>query len=141
MPYDIRLIPKEELPSTIPLLRMLNNNNIAEEVLKERMQDMLQRNYACVGVYDQDKLIAISGVWVLNKFYVGKHIEPDNVMVHPGYQGKGIGDLMMQWIHDYARSKGCIAAELNCYVSNEKGIRFWINQGYKILGFHFQKKL
>lgn len=141
MTYTIRLIPKQEIATIIPLLRLLNNNAITDQVLEERMQDILQRNYECAGVYDQEKLIGICGVWVLNKFYVGKHIEPDNVMILPEYQGKGIGEQMMQWIYDYGRSQGCIASELNCYVSNEKGIKFWINQGYKILGFHFQKKL
>lgn len=139
--YNIRIIPKEELRSTLPLLRMLNNDTIPGEVLEERMQEMQQHNYECVGVYDGARLIGISGVWVLNKYYVGKHIEPDNVMIHPDYRGKGVGEQMMQWVDEYGRSQGCIAAELNCYVSNDKGVRFWINQGYKILGFHFQKKL
>lgn len=138
--YQIRLIPKEELHIIIPFLRILNDA-IPEDTLQERLADMMQRNYECAGVYDEDRLIGICGMWILNKYYVGKHIEPDNVMILPEYRNKGVGEQMMAWVDEYGRSQGCIAAELNCYVVNDKGIRFWLNQGYKIIGFHCQKKL
>ena len=117
------------------------DNNMQAEVLKERLEEMKQHNYQCRGMYDGEKLIAISGLWVLYKYYIGKHIEPDNVMVLPEYRGKGVGEEMMKWILDYALSIGCKGSELNCYVSNSGGVKFWHNQGYKIVGFHFQKKL
>lgn len=102
---------------------------------------MKNHQYKCIGVYDHDKLIGITGIWILNKFYNGKHIEPDNVMVMPEYRNQKIGEMMMDFVHNYGREQGCIVSELNAYITNEKGIRFWINQGYRILGFHFQKKL
>jgi len=138
--YQISLIPKEELQNIIPLLRILNDA-IPEDTLQERLADMKLRNYECAGVYDNGRLIGICGMWILNKYYVGKHIEPDNVMILPEYRNKGVGEQMMAWIYEYGRSKGCVVAELNCYIVNDKGIRFWANQGFKIIGFHFQKKL
>jgi len=138
--YDIKLIPKSELASTLPLLKLLNES-ITESVLQERMNDMLATNYECVGVYDNLQLIGISGIWILNKYYVGKHIEPDNVVIHPDYRNKNIGALMIHWICEYGVAQGCIASEMNCYVNNQQGMKFWINQGYKVIGFHFQKKL
>lgn len=138
--YEIRLIPKDQLQTIIPLLRILNDA-IDESTLQERLEDMQQRNYECAGVYDAGRLVGICGLWILNKYYVGKHIEPDNVMILPEYRNKGIGEKMMAWVYEYGRAQGCIASELNCYVVNDKGIRFWLNQGYKIIGFHCQKKL
>jgi GNAT superfamily N-acetyltransferase len=138
--YQINLIPKEQMHSIIPLLRILNDK-IDDATLQERLDDMMQKNYACAGVYDEGKLIGICGLWILNKYYVGKHIEPDNVMILPEYRSQKVGEQMMAWVYEYGRSQGCIASELNCYVVNEKGIRFWLNQGYKIIGFHCQKTL
>jgi GNAT superfamily N-acetyltransferase len=77
----------------------------------------------------------------MTKYYVGKHIEPDNVIIHPDYRGSGVGEALMKWIYNYAISQGCVASELNCYVSNNAGQKFWINQGYNVIGFHFQKQL
>lgn len=138
--FDYRLIPGKEINSIIPLLRLLNNN-IEENVLTERLAEMLQRGYECLGVYDGQKLIGICGIWILVKYYVGRHIEPDNVMIHPDYRNKGIGEEMMAWVYEYGRSKGCVASELNCYTTNSGGQKFWANEGYKILGFHYQKQL
>lgn len=138
--YSVRLIPQDEMGVIIPYLRMLDSN-IPEAVLQQRLEAMMQHNYLCAGVYDGDTLIGISGMWVLEKYYVGKHIEPDNVIIHPDYRGVGAGELLIQWIHDYAKEQGCLAMELNCYVSNHKGVVFWIKQGYRILGYHFRKDL
>ena len=139
MSYKIELIPEDKMLTIIPLLRLLNDK-IPVETLEERIKDMLQQQYKCVGVYEDDKLVGISGLWILHKYYVGKHIEPDNVFIHPDYQSKGIGALLITWIEEYAKSIGCRAAELNCYVNNEGGVKFWLNAGFKLIGLHFQKK-
>lgn len=138
--YEIKLIPKTEMKSIIPFLQILNDK-ISVEVLNKRIDEMLAINYECVGVYDKHNLIGISGLWILNKYYAGRHIEPDNVVIHPDYRNNGIGELMMKWIYDYAKKNGCDSSELNCYVTNQEGIKFWINQGYKIIGYHFQKMI
>ena len=138
--YTISLMPNSNIDSILPLLQELNPK-VDLQTLKSRLGDMLQSGYECVGVYDQNKLIGISGLWFLTKYYVGKHVEPDNVYILPEYQGKGIGKLLMNWIFDYARSKGCVASELNCYVNNTSGQKFWLDQGYKLIAYHYQRQL
>jgi GNAT superfamily N-acetyltransferase len=137
---QIKLIPDSDITSIIPLLKLLNENT-DESLLKNRLKEMVDNSYHCVGVYYESQLIGVCGFWLLIKHYVGKHIEPDNVIILPEYRGKGIAEKMMAWIYDYGRENGCGASELNCYVGNSSGVRFWINQGYKIIGYHFQKKL
>src|SRR5919202_2478979 len=119
--YTIQLIPKEEIHCIIPFLQLLHPA-LEQETLQTRLDEMLTRDYHCVGVYDAENLIGISGLWILTKYYVGRHIEPDNVIILPDYQNKGIGNLMMNWIYEYGKTQGCVASELNCYVSNEKGL-------------------
>lgn len=140
MNYRIELIPNEQIHTILPFIQMLNEKTDVS-ILKQRIEDIRNTDYKCVGVYNGDVLIGISGLWILNKLYVGKHIEPDNVIIHPDYRSKGVGELMMQWIFDYAKSNGCVASELNCYVNNHKGVKFWVSQGYRIIGFHMQKQL
>ncbi len=138
--YKVQLIPSAEIESIIPLLMILDPN-MQPDTLSSRLTEMIQHNYQCVGVYDGDKLIGISGIWVLYKYYMGKHIEPDNVCILPEYRDKGVGELMIKWIYDYAVDIGCNGLELNCYVTNSRGVKFWHNHGYRIVGFHFQQKL
>nr|WP_299067935.1 GNAT family N-acetyltransferase [uncultured Allomuricauda sp.] len=137
--YQIKFIEEQNRSEIVPFLKKLDAS-IPAEVLKERLQSMFQNAYKCIGVYHGPKLIGISGLWVLTKYYIGKHIEPDNVYIISEYQGKGIGKQLMEWIFDYGKSIGCNGSELNCYVKNESGQRFWENQGYVMVGYHYQKR-
>jgi GNAT superfamily N-acetyltransferase len=137
---DIRIVPDSEILSILPLLKILNPN-LSDELLTLRLQEMIKQNYICVGIFDNDKIIGCSGLWILTKYYVGRHIEPDNVIILPEYRGKGIGKQLMRWIYNYAKENNCEASELNCYIANAEGQKFWMNEGYKIIGFHYQKKI
>jgi GNAT superfamily N-acetyltransferase len=138
--YKITIIPKENLDSILPLLELLNPKT-AKEVLAQRLQEIKGSSYECVGVYSGARLIGISGIWILNKIYAGKHIEPDNVIIHPDFRSRGIGEILMNWLHEYGINNGCLTSELNSRVGNEDGNRFWKSQGYEIVGFHFIKRL
>jgi diamine N-acetyltransferase len=138
--FQIRQIEPSEMEIIIPLILLLDKN-LTEEQLKIRLPKMIANNYSCIGVYDQDKLVGISGFWIIQKYYIEQYIEPDNVVIDPTYRGQGIGEMMSEWLDNYAKSIGCVAANLNVYTTNEKAIKFWINRGYKIISFHLQKKL
>ena len=137
---NFKLIDDDQMVIIVPFLKSLKPE-VSISTLEDRLKDMLLNGYKCVGIFDKQKLIGISGLWVLTKYYVGKHIEPDNVFISPEYQGKGIGSLLIDWIFKYAKSIGCEASELNCYVKNEGGQRFWKSQGYELVAYHFQKQL
>ncbi|QWX85336.1 GNAT family N-acetyltransferase [Cellulophaga sp. HaHaR_3_176] len=139
--FKLELIPYENMESILPLVIQLNKGKYPLEVLRSRLKDMLvMDSYKCIGVYDEQKLIACCGFWVLNKLYAGKHVEPDNVFVEAEYRGKKIGELMMNWLFNYAKSIDCVGAEVNCYVHNEKGKKFWEREGFQPLGYHMIKK-
>jgi GNAT superfamily N-acetyltransferase len=136
----IELIPKENISITLPLLSALNPS-ISQDEIRNRLAEMIETGYECVGVFDEETLVGICGIWTLTKIYVGRHIEPDNVIISTEYRSRQLGQQLMEWVESYARSKGCVASELNCYVSNEAGNKFWQQQDYKVLGLHYQKKL
>ena len=137
---EIKLIAADQIFSIIPLLHSLNPV-ISESVLRQRLSEMIGQGYRCAGMYSSDNLIGICGLWIITKYYVGKHIEPDNVVILESYRTKGLGKQLMAWVYDYAKSQGCIASELNCYVTNEKGQAFWEKEGYKKIGYHYQRPI
>lgn len=137
---DIELIKKEEMLSILPLLKILNSK-ISDEVLKKRLEEMVSQGYKCIGVHDNGRLVAICGIWIFTKYYVGKHIEPDNIVVLPEYRSRGLGKRIMAWVYEYGASQGCIASELNCYLANKEGQKFWESEGYEAIGYHYQKSL
>jgi diamine N-acetyltransferase len=138
--FDIRFIEPGKISVILPLLMQLNNKT-PEDLLKSRISEMVKENYKCLGIYDNEKLIGICGLWFMTRHYCGKSIEPDHVMIEPAYQGKGVGNLLFDWIFDYARENGFEASELNSYVNNPRSHKFYYNLGYEIKGFHFVKIL
>lgn len=135
---EIRLISNEEIYSIIPLLQLLNAT-IPEHTLRERLAEMLTQGYKCAGLYHQGKLAGICGLWIMTKYYVGKHLEPDNVVILPEYRSKGLGKQLMAWVYQYAQAQGCIASELNCYLPNERGHAFWEQEGYNKTAYHYRR--
>jgi GNAT superfamily N-acetyltransferase len=136
---SFKLIVDNEILTIVPILQELNTTT-PKEILEERVLDMVGLNYECVGVYDGDKLIGISGLWFSTRHYCGKSVEPDHVVITKAYQGKGIGKLLFDWIYDYAKHKGCTTTELNAYTENRASHKFYYNEGFEILGFHFLKR-
>ena len=133
-----RFIPKNQLDSIVFLLQALDPK-IDPKVLSQRLDQMKDADYQCVGIYDSDQLIGICGLWSLCKYYVGRHLEVDNVFIRPEYRKQGIGRSLMQWVESYAKEQNFCAIELNCYKDNQAGQEFWQNAGYTALGIHYQK--
>lgn len=138
---NIRIEPihHREILQIIPLLQKINHKTPLE-LLKSRTIEMSKLpHYECIGLYLDDKLIGISGLWYSTRHYIGKTVEPDHVIINEDYRGQNLGKKFFKWIYEYTQSKGCEAIELNTYVENRKSHKFYYNEGFEIFGFHFLK--
>lgn len=141
MGFQFKIIDKQDINTIIPLVQKLNGNKVSDAILEQRFSEMTTQNYECAGVYDGDKLIGISGLWFCTRHYSGRSVEPDHVYIDDGYRGKGLGKQFFEWIYNYVKLKGCESIELNTYVNNYPSHKFYYNEGFEILGYHFFKKL
>lgn len=124
----------------IPLLMQVNKKT-PQDILEMRLKEMVSQNYKCLGIYENEKLIGICGLWFMTRHYCGRSIEPDHIIIDPDYQGKGIGHKLFEWIFNYAKEHGIEASELNTYVNNTGSHKLYYNLGYVIKGYHFVKFL
>ncbi|WNH13312.1 GNAT family N-acetyltransferase [Thalassobellus suaedae] len=141
MSFKFEIIDKESINAVVPLVEKLNNNRISYEVLEQRFSEMKDQNYECAVIYDDDKLIGVCGLWFCTRHYSGRSVEPDHVYIDEAYRGKGLGKAFFKWIYNYVKEKGYESVELNTYVANAPSHKFYFNEGFKILGFHFIKTL
>jgi len=137
---SIHIISKDNILSIIPLLKQLNDQT-PDKLMVERVLEMSNQSYECVGLYLADELIGICGLWYSTRHYIGKTAEVDHVIIDTDSRDKGLGKLFFTWIYKYLSDKGCEATELNTYVANKKSHRFYCNEGYDIYGFHMVKIL
>jgi ribosomal protein S18 acetylase RimI-like enzyme len=108
-----------------------------ESLLKE----MIPHHYYQIGVFEDEKIVGISGYWLSNRLWCGKYMDIDNVVVDENYRSLGIGKLMMQWLHVEAEKQQCNIAVLDVYVENFNAHRFYYRQDYVARGYHFTKDL
>ena len=141
MSFKFKIIKNNEIHSIIPLLEKLNDYKVSSDVLRLRISEMITQNYECAGIYNEEKLIGICGLWFCTRHYAGKSVEADHVYIDDDYRGKGLGKGFFKWIYEYTKAKGYESIELNTYVSNYDSHKFYYNGGFKILGYHFFKKL
>lgn len=137
----IRIIGNDEILTIVPLLQKLENFSIPEELIRERLPEMVTQNYECAGVYDAEKLIGICGLCFQTRHYAGRTIETEHVIIDEAYRNRGLGKRLMEFVYNYAREKSCNWVELNSYVNNFPSHKFYYNEGFVGKGFHFVKIL
>lgn len=98
-------------------------------------------HYKCFGLYKDRDLIGVSSGWITVRLYSGKQLELDNVVIDENIQSSGMGTYFLNQIESWSKAEGFETIELNTYINNSRSHKFYFNQGYKIIGYHFQKQI
>ena len=139
MQFEFKIITADTIETVVPLVKKMSKPHITEAILKERFKEMTTQNYECVGVYDADQLIGVSGLWFCTRHYSGRSVELDHVFIDDAYRNKGLGTQFINWIETYVKTKGYQAIELNAYIDNVPSQNFYEKDGFQKLGYHFVK--
>tara|TARA_B100000963_G_scaffold208649_1_gene181743 strand:- start:24 stop:449 length:426 start_codon:yes stop_codon:yes gene_type:complete len=141
MHLKFKIIPSNEIKVVIPFVKKMAKVTISDSVLLSRFKEMVNQDYECLGVYIDEELVGICGMWFSTRHYCGKSVEIDHLYVVPKLRNNNIGGQIVSWVEKYAISKGFNTIELNAYIDNERSQKFYLKQGYKKLGFHFLKPI
>ena len=141
MNYKFKTLSKKNINEIVFLVDKLNENKIPENILTERQKEMFSQNYECIGVFKKSELIGIVGLWFQTRLYSGRSCELDHVYVLPEHRRFGVGSKLVSFIEEYVNNKGTECLELNTYSQNTLSHKFYYNNGFKILGFHFIKQI
>ena len=134
----IRLLAKNELALILPLVQILNPG-VPPEVLAQRLQDMIAQGYQCVAAFADDCCIGVAGIWLGTRFWCGRYLDVDNMIVDPQYRGRGIGQQLMDWVERYAHREDCETLVLDAYVTNHPAHKFYQRNGYQIVGHQLRQ--
>ena len=61
--------------------------------------------------------------------------------MHPNHRSKGVGKMLTDYVSQKATGLDCTMIVLDAYTHNFNAQRFYFNQGYNPVGFHFVKML
>ncbi len=134
------LVTIDEMVNQISVIQELDPHLTIHEY-EMMLNEMLANGYGQIGVFENEKCIAISGFWINTKLYSGKYLEMDNVVVLPEYRSKGIGKILSDWCIQKAKENNCKRLMLDAYLENKKAHTFYEREGFTKRGFHFIKDL
>ena len=139
--FSFQLLNKNDIALVVPMICELSSFKVSEELLLQRMSEMINQNYQCAVILSGEQIIGVCGMWFCTRHYSGKSMEIDHVFIKSEYRNQGLGKRFMNWVYDYAESLGIEAIELNTYLKNKPSHRFYENEGFKALAYHFVKSL
>ncbi|MSP55940.1 MAG: GNAT family N-acetyltransferase [Myxococcales bacterium] len=88
--------------------------------------------------------ISGSDNWMNERYFNNREMRPlfvDELAVHPGYQGQGVGRFVLEQIDHLARLRGCTHLVLEVAENNENALRFYRGrQFYKLDAAIFMAK-
>lgn len=134
------LVTIDEMVNQISVIQELDPHLTIHEY-EMMLNEMLANGYGQIGVFENEKCIAISGFWINTKLYSGKYLEMDNVVVLPEYRSKGVGKILSDWCINKAKENNCKRLMLDAYLENKKAHSFYEREGFTKRGFHFIKDL
>ncbi len=141
MAFQLRLLTqKSEMLPHYPLLKQLSPG-VTEERYSTLLDEMLPHGYRMAAVFSGDRCLGISGIWVAAKFYSGRYLELDNVVIDKDFRSHGIGKLLLDFITELALREGVETLMLDAYLENEQAHRFYERDGFVKKGYHFLKRL
>lgn len=98
---------------------------------------MLQHNYGQVAVFEENTCLGLTGFWIGNKLWCGRYMELDNVIIRQAYRSSGVGDLLFDYMRNFASEEKCNLLALDSYSDNFKAHKFFYRKNYVPRGFHF----
>lgn len=121
--------------SIFPLWKRLKRDYSVKEV--KEYAGLTFKKGKVFGYFDNKKLVGCVGIVLDKKHNVG---EVRHLLVHPKYQGKGIGRGMIHFIEEYARRKAK-KLRLDVLIKNNKAVGFYDKLNYRKIAFIMEKKI
>ena len=139
---EIRPLTSSDTTAAVALLAFLNPE-CPPDVLRERYETMLRQypHYHNIGAFVDNRLVGLAGVWVATKIWCGRHLEIDNLVVHPAHRNSGVGSALFRLIEDFAKEQECRCMTLDSYATNRSSHRLYHRMGFEIWSFHFVKPI
>lgn len=137
-PVRFAEIKPDQMASIAPLIHVLNPK-LSKAAFDRRLHEMVANGYRCVGGYHDGALIAIAGFKIFTRFWCGKQMDVDNVIVAEAYRNGGVGKKLFRCLERIAVREGCDVMVLDSYSHAHAAHRFYHREGFHIEGFHFYK--
>jgi len=99
-------------------------------------------NHGAFVLQHQGKLVGFLWVVIYESGWTRqKYGYVNNVYVHPGFRGRGLGRLLIDYTDRFLRERGVPTARLTVTASNEVAVHLYERAGYHVQRYEMSKRL
>src|SRR5882757_1432834 len=88
---EFRELTKDDSAAIVPLANKLRPSMSPAEASAYLAEMFTFPTFHCFGLWQDGRLVAMSNGWITVRFYSGKQLEVDNVIVDPDLRSQGVG--------------------------------------------------
>jgi GNAT superfamily N-acetyltransferase len=123
--------------AAFPVMQELRTHLTKEEYVK-LLKQMVPEGYRMFALYEQEQIVAVTGIIELTNLYHGKHIYVYDLVSKQTERSKGYGEKLLSSIHDLAKQLGCSNVALSSGLQRVDAHRFYQEKmDYKKTSFAF----
>jgi len=132
---------KDEMLQAFEIVKQRYENITLESFDQQISEMILMNDFKMIGAFLDEKIVGVTGYWVLRMLYCGRYIQLSSFIVDEEKRGLGIGKELMREVEKIGRKLNCEKVILDSFTENKKSHSLYYREGFCIRGFHFMKDL
>jgi len=108
------------------------------EAFLEQVERQTHEGYAIAYVEDEGQVRAVAGFRVQNMLAHGQFLYVDDLVTDSAHRSKGYGDILFDWLTEFANFQNCVGIELDSGVQRFDAHRFYLRRRMSISSHHFR---
>ena len=137
---QIREIDLKELQTVYDVVSQLRDT-LSYKEFEDLIYDMRDMQYKMIGIMDGETLICYAGVCVQTNLYHKRHLYVFELVTDEKYRGQKYGEMMLDYLVDYAKMGMCENIVLSSGLEKEKAHSFYEKNGFSKKSFVFLKRV
>lgn len=130
----------QQLKDAFVVLKELRPHLTFENFLKIYHEAQQEGQYTILGLFSEQRLVAIMGYRYLHDFVRGKHLYIDDLVTAENERSQGFGAQLLQKAEELSIQNGCSTLRLCTGVENESAKKFYERENWKFRAIVYTKK-
>jgi GNAT superfamily N-acetyltransferase len=126
----------EEIEKCYPVMAELRPHVSREQFLPQVRRQMAASGFQLVYLIEDSEIRAVAGIRVAEWLARGLSLDLEDLVSSESERSKGFGGILLDWIINYARERGCTEVRLVSHVTRFRAHQFYLKKKM-ILDAHF----
>jgi GNAT superfamily N-acetyltransferase len=132
-----KAISREQIRSCYKVAKELRLHITSEDAFVEQIERQLTQGYHLIYYSIDNEVKAVAGYRFLEFLSWGKVLYIDDLITDPKARRKGYGGMLLNWLINEARKKGCDQVHLDSGHHRFDAHKLYLRHGFKITCHHF----